>query len=201
MRFFLFVLFVIASRSALADLAVLDRFFNDVKTYSAQFEQVVLDEAKQPVQRSSGQLWIERPGKFRWDYAQPYEQQIIGDGNKVWVYDVGLEQVTVRSMATALGDTPAALLAGRGRLSDNFTVKALDRPGNLTWVQLEPKKKDSGFESIRLGFSGQQLAQMELADGFGQVTRITLSGYRENVAIDPGKFRFKPPPGVDVIEQ
>lgn len=186
---------------ASAAVPVLDHFFNDVKTYSARFEQVVLDEARQPVQRSNGRLWIERPGRFRWDYAQPYEQHIVGDGKKVWVYDVALEQVTVRPMPVALGDTPAALLAGRGRLADNFEIDQLDLPGDLQWVQLKPKKKEGGFDAIRLGFRGQHLAQIELADGFGQVTRIMLSDYRENIAIDPAKFRFEPPPGVDIIEQ
>ncbi len=114
---------------------------------------------------------------------------------------MGLEQVVVRSMGNALGDTPALLLAGRGRLHDVYEVKEL-RPKNMfEWVQLRPKKKDTGFEDIRLGFDRGVIRVVELIDSFGQTTRITLRDYRENARIDPAKFLFKPPAGVDIVEQ
>lgn len=181
----------------------LTRFFTSVKSYSARFEQTVIGPDRRGDQRSTGSLWIQRPDRFRWEYDAPYEQQIVGDGNKVWVYDVGLEQVTVRAMAQALGDTPAALLAGTGDLNRDFSVHALARKGSgdTEWIGLRPKNKDSGFEEIRLAFARERLAAIELVDGFGQTTRIVLRDYQENVKIDPGKFRFVPPPGVDVLEQ
>lgn len=179
---------------------VLERFFSDVKSYQAKFEQTVTDAEDRTIQRSSGELWIARPGKFRWDYAAPYEQKIIGDGAKIWVYDVGLEQVSVRPVSQALGDTPAALLAGKGRLQDRFGVRSLKRDGSpLAWYELRPKNKDGGYEYIRLGFAGKRLDTVELVDGFAQTTRIVLRDYRENPRIDPQQFRFVPPPGVDVI--
>lgn len=188
---------------ALAPLAhadVLERFFSHVKGYQAKFEQVVTDADNKAIQRSRGELWIARPGKFRWDYAAPYEQQIIGDGNKIWVYDVGLEQVSVRPASKALGDTPAALLAGKGRLEDKFAVRALAKSESpLGWYELRPKNKEGGYDLIRLGFAGKRLDTVELVDGFAQTTRIVLSDYRENPRIDPQRFRFLPPPGVDVI--
>lgn len=180
----------------------LTRFFKDVKSYSARFEQVVVDQDKKVTQRSSGQLWIHRPNKFRWDYAAPYEQSIVGDGAKLWIYDVALEQVTVRALSNALGDTPAVLLAGKGSLNDSFSVKKIPSDdASLTWFELRPKKKDSGFDEIRLAFARNRLARLELTDGFSQTTQITLSDYRENPRIDPFKFRFTPPPGTDVVEQ
>jgi len=199
-RFFLLLL-MIAPVAAAASLDNLTHFFNEVRTYSASFEQVVMDESGHPMQQSSGTMYIERPDKFRWDYVAPYEQHIVGDGRKIWIYDVGLEQVVVRSMANTLGDTPALLLAGRGRLSEVYDVKEL-RPKNMfEWVQLRPKKKDGGFEDIRIGFDKGVVRVLELIDSFGQTTRITLRDYQENKQIDPAKFVFKPPAGVDVIEQ
>ncbi len=199
-RFFLLLLTIVPVAAA-ASLDNLTHFFNEVRTYSASFEQVVMDESGHPMQQSSGTMYIERPDKFRWDYVAPYEQHIVGDGRKIWIYDVGLEQVVVRSMANTLGDTPALLLAGRGRLNEVYDVKEL-RPKNMfEWVQLRPKKKDGGFEDIRIGFDKGVVRVLELIDSFGQTTRITLRDYRENRQIDPAKFVFKPPAGVDVIEQ
>ena len=179
----------------------LQRFFRDVKTYSAHFDQVVLDEGLNLIQESSGNLWIQRPGKFRWHYDKPFEQHIVGDGEKVWSYDVELQQVTVRPMTGALGYTPAILMAGRGRLKDNFTVKPLGRQGSLEWTQMMPKKKDGGFEDIRIGFENGRIRVLEMVDSFDQTTRLTLSEAKENKKINPDKFSFKVPQGVDVVGQ
>jgi len=177
----------------------LRQFFANVKTINARFSQVVLDEALNTIQESSGTLWIDRPDKFRWDYDSPFKQEIVSDGEKIWVYDKDLEQVTVRPLAGGLGYTPAVLLAGRGRLEDNFVVKPLGQQGDLEWAQLIPKNKDGGFESVRIGFEQGQLRVLEMVDGFGNTTRVTLKAAKENVKIDPAKFQFTPPKGVDVV--
>lgn len=177
----------------------LRRFFHEVKSFEARFEQTVLDEAHHLIQESSGRLWIERPDRFRWEYDAPYRQHIVSDGKRIWVYDIELRQVTVRPMTGGLGDTPAVLLAGRGRLDDRFVIKDLGRQGKLDWAQLVPKRKDGGFEDIRIGFEDDKLRVLEMIDGFGQTTRVTLRAARENARIEPEKFRFTPPAGVDVV--
>ena len=177
----------------------LRQFFREVNSFSARFKQVVLDESLKPVQESSGTLWIERPNKFRWDYEKPYKQQIVADGKRLWVYDVGLQQATVRDLTGGLNDTPAMLLAGKGRLDDNFTIQPLDAQGNLTWVQLKPRDKDSGYDDIRIGFAQGKLRVIEMVDGFGQTTRVTLESPRENARIESARFSFTPPEGVDVV--
>ncbi|MCR4302076.1 MAG: outer membrane lipoprotein chaperone LolA [Sulfuricaulis sp.] len=177
----------------------LHRFFNEVNSFSARFKQVVLDERRNPIQESSGWLWIERPNKFRWDYEKPYRQQIVSDGKRLWIYDVGLQQVTVRTHSGGLGDTPAMLLAGKGRLNEKFTIKPLNVQNDLEWVQLTPKRKDSGYEDIRIGFTQGKLRALEMVDGFGHVTRVTLESPKENARIDSSRFSFTPPEGVDVV--
>jgi len=179
----------------------LRKFFTSVNSVQAQFSQVVLDEALNTIQESSGTLYIERPNKFRWDYDIPFKQEIVADGKQIWVYDKELQQVTVRDLTGGLGDTPAVLLAGKGRLEDRFTVKSLGEQGSLVWAQLIPKNKDGGFETIRIGFERGRLATLEMVDGFGQTTRVTLRNSKENIRIDPARFRFTPPKGVDVVGQ
>jgi outer membrane lipoprotein carrier protein len=201
-RFFLFAALALSAVAAQASAPQdLHRFFNQVHRYSAKFDQVVLDEAMNPVQESSGRLWIERPGRFRWDYSVPFEQHIVGDGKQVWVYDVELKQVAVRRMHGALGATPAMLLAGQGSLEATFTIKDLGRQGELDWVQMKPKKSDGGFDDIRIGFEKGRIRTLEMVDGFGQTTRVTLREAKENAPIAADKFRFQPPPGVDVITE
>jgi len=177
----------------------LRQFFREVNSFSARFKQIVLDESLKPVQESFGTLWIERPNKFRWDYDKPYKQQIVADGKRLWVYDVGLQQATVRDLTGGLTDTPAMLLAGKGQLEDNFTIQSLDAQDKLTWVQLKPRSKDSGYDDIRIGFAQGKLRVIEMVDGFGHTTRVTLESPRENVHIESDRFNFKPPEGVDVV--
>jgi len=200
---FISIFFMAAPAWAAGDLKSgadsLRHFFREVNSFSARFKQVVLDESLKPIQESSGTLWIERPNKFRWDYEKPYKQQIVADGKRLWVYDVGLQQATVRDLSGGLNDTPAMLLAGKGRLDDNFTIQPLDAQGKLMWVQLKPRHKDSGYDDIRIGFAQGKLRVIEMVDGFGHTTRVTLESPRENARIEAARFNFTPPEGVDVV--
>lgn len=177
------------------------RFFSEVQTYEARFEQVVLDEQQQPLERSEGRVWIQRPAHFRWDYAPPAGQQIVSDGERVWIYDVDLEQVTVRDFDTALGGTPAELLAGRGDFEDNYELTEIGARDGLVWIELYPRVDDSAFEVVRIGFEGEGLRALELVDGLGQITRIELFEAANNTSIGADMFDFTVPEGVDVIEE
>ena len=182
-------------------LMSLDRFYRDVKTFHARFEQQVFDEQRSLVDREKGEVWISRPGRFRWNYAPPDPQEIVGDGKNLWIHDVELEQVTVRGQAEALGRTPAILLAGEGGYEDAYEARDGGRRGGLDWVILRPREEESGFTEVRVGFLGRVLSVMELIDSLGQTTRIHFSEVAENRPIDPDRFRFQPPAGVDVIDE
>lgn len=174
-------------------------FFADVRSFKAEFEQTVFDENLRPLQSTAGTMVLERPGRFRWDYAKPYEQHIVGDGEKVWIYDVDLEQVTVRSQQEALGDTPAQLLSTTEPLETNFEITPLGEQKSVLWFELVPKAADSQFHRVRLGFDQQMLVRMELEDGLGNTTLLEFHEPKRNVALDNMLFRFEPPPGVDVV--
>lgn len=195
--FFSYGSFVYAADAA--SIKHLNRFYKNVKTFSASFTQVVMDESLTTLQESSGKLWIKRPGRFRWDYLQPFRQHIVADGKKIWVYDIELKQATFREMDGSLGHTPAFLLGGSGSLSKNFILKALGKQGKLDWVQMKPKKSDGGFENIRIGFENGKIRMLEMVDGFGQTTRVTLKDNRENKKMSNTRFRFQPPEGVEVV--
>jgi chaperone LolA len=171
-------------------------------THSAQanFTQEVQDRNGRRLQYSTGVMQFERPGKFRWEYRQPYEQLIVGDGKKFWLYDVDLEQVTVKKLDAALGSSPAALLAGSNEIESGFALADLDDRDGLEWLQAVPRSSESTFEKILMAFNARsELVVMELHDAFGNHTVLRFSGLKNNPALPPQRFRFTPPKGADVL--
>ena len=177
----------------------LDAFFKDVQSLRGEFSQTVLDPRMKVSEQAQGTLALQRPGKFRWDYKAPYHQLIVANGDKVWIYDMELEQVTVKAIGDAMGNTPAQLLSSGDSLEKSFTVIEQGKSGDLEWVELIPKQKDTSFEKVRLGFDQRDLRSMELIDNFGQTTRLQFSQLERNPKLVPSLFDFKPPPGVDVV--
>lgn len=187
------------SATAIEDLKL---FIRQTQTVQAHFSQALADRNARIIQRSSGIMQFERPDKFRWIYKTPYEQSIIGDGEKVWFYDHDLNQVTVRQFNIAIGSSPAALLAGSGSIEENFELVNLGKQEDIEWLEATPKSKDSTFEFIQMGFSQQgELQFMALRDNFGQTTYLTFSELNKNPELPDDAFKFVPPEGVDIISE
>jgi outer membrane lipoprotein carrier protein len=199
MRFLaLLSLLVVSSVQA----AAVDRFREFAKSTQAAragFEQKVYDKAGKLVQESKGSFVFQRPGKFRWVYAKPTDQVIVGDGERVWIHDRDLNQVTVRKLTAALGSTPAALLAGSADIEKAFELSEGGSRDGLEWLEARPREREAGFERVRMGFGPNGVQAMELTDHFGQTTLLRFSDMTRNPKVDPGEFRFTPPPGADVL--
>jgi len=195
------VMLATASVTAHADAVdTLQTFVREVKSGKAAFTQTVTspDGAKKKV--SSGTFEFMRPNRFRFAYTKPFEQTIVADGEKVWIHDADLNQVSSRRITQALGATPAAILAG-GDLEQAFDLSALPTQEGIAWAEAKPKARDGAFQSVRVGFRGQVLSAIEIVDGFGQRSLLQFSDWVPNAAIPPEAFRFTPPAGADVIEQ
>lgn len=201
MKRFLLSLVLVAAGAVHADAVdALRDFGREVKSGKANFTQTVTSPDGKRKKVSSGSFEFERPNRFRFAYAKPFEQTIVADGTKVWIYDADLNQASSRKLADALGATPAALLAG-ANLERDFTLKAQASDGGLDWVQATPKQAESTIQSLKLGFKGKDLAAMEIVDGFGQRSRLDFSAVQANVALAAERFQFKLPAGADLIEQ
>ena len=177
----------------------LNTFIATVSTFKANFEQTVFDANGAMLEQAKGLLSIQKPGKFRWDYLDPYPQHIIADGERIWFYDVDLEQVTVKPQQETLSDTPATLLSGNSLPEDQYRFKNIPSEDGLFWVGMVPKSADSNFQAITLAFDKHGLQQMIMLDSFGQKTRLVFTQIVENYQFGSDEFDFRPPAGVDVV--
>ena len=200
MNRFLFASFLILffSNSNAASVERFQSYLRTTQAAKADFQQKVFDKSGKLVQESRGNFAFLRPGRFRWTYIKP-PQLIVGDGERVWIHDADLNQVTVRRATRVLGATPAALLAGASDLAKSFELVEAGTKDGLEWLEAKPREKESGFDRIRLGMSVSGVEAMELVDHFGQTTVLRFSNMERNPQFDPGTFRFTPPKGVDVL--
>lgn len=198
---------VLGGSSALTCVALaapsgpLEHFFSKVKTFHAVFQQSVLTEDLELIDQSHGELWLSRPGRFRWNYGAPLEQVVMADGENLWIYDPGLEQAVLRDQDTALGDTPAGLLAGDTSPRRSYLVETLGNQGGIEWVSVFPKNSDAAFSQIQFGFETDILRMVQMLDPLQQITRIRFTDVKVNIAIPPEKFMLELSEGVDIIRE
>ncbi len=177
----------------------LREFLTNVETMSARFSQTLLDEDLAVVEVSAGNFAISRPGRFRWDYTEPYEQLILADGDRLWIYDAELEQASVRTVDAVLATTPAMLLSGDTDISAGYEIVDRGLEDDVMWAELTPRTDEAEFVRLRLGFMGGEIRVMELFDRLGQTTRVEFFDVVRNPVLGGELFNFSPPDGVDVI--
>ena len=198
---FLALAVALSATARAAGIDQLREFIENTRGAKAEFTQTVSARSGRKPQTSSGSFVFSRPGKFRWIYDKPYYQLLVSDGEKLWIHDRDLNQVTVKRIGKALGSSPAALLAGDNAFEKNFSVKNAESAEELEWIEATPNQPDGSFEWVRIGFRDNLPRAMELRDNFGQTTRLTFAALQANPALDAGLFRFTPPPGADVVSE
>jgi outer membrane lipoprotein carrier protein len=176
-----------------------EKYMDGLASWSADFTQTIDDGHGKILRSAAGKLSLQRPGKFRWDYTEPSEQLVLADGKQIWFYDKDLAQANVRDMDATLANTPASLLSGGAPVSSQFDITALPMKAGLQWYQLIPKRGNTDFQLVRIGFDHGELSSMFLADKLNQVTQLIFTHSSRNATFEPGLFSFTPPTGVDVI--
>ncbi len=170
-----------------------------ITTFAARFSETVSDPALKTHRHHRGRVWIERPNRFRWVYKTPHAETIVSNGRALWVYDIALEQVTVRPLSRGLGSTPAMLLAGTRSLNRLFVIRKLGLTAGLAWYRFTPRAHRGTFRRVEIGFQGRTLRVMKLWDRLGEETEIRFSHIRINGPVSPRLFRLRVPSGVAVI--
>jgi len=203
LRVFLVAAALLPLGAQAAALDALREFVRATRSGKTTFTQVVVNKSGKSSNPASGSFMFQRPGKFRWVYEKPYEQAIVGDGERLWIHDRDLNQVTVRKLDGALGQSPAAILSGNDDLEKNFEVKEGGTRDGLEWLIAVPKSRDTTFELVRIGMRVEGgvavLAAMELKDSFGQTSVLQFGMMERNPALAADAFRFTPPKGADVF--
>ncbi|MCU7816715.1 MAG: outer membrane lipoprotein chaperone LolA [Candidatus Thiodiazotropha sp. (ex Lucinoma kastoroae)] len=177
----------------------LERFLKDLNTLQADFRQTLEQQDDGPVYISHGVFYLKRPGLLRWEYDAPGEQLIVADGDRIWLHDIELEQVSHRSQQAALKGTPAQLLSDLAPITDHFQVNDLGEQDGLSWVELLPKEKEAQFASVRLALNDNRLQRMVMVDNFGQTTRFFFDNVQRNPTLNDALFKFVPPSMIDLI--
>ena len=202
----LFFAFLILSFNVLADgISDLNAFVNNISSMSSEFSQVVLDKKGLKLQDVEGVMLFKRPNKFRWDYLKPYQNQIISDGDRLYMYDQDLRQVSINSIAKVAGSTPLLIIAGKN-IEKYFTLKNIDDQvnnegnQNFKWVEAVPKEEGAGFSKVILGLTENKLSVMKIVDAFEHTTTISFKNAKYNVTLVDNDFLFKLPIGVDVVQ-
>ena len=199
MKYLILVLALIASPVFADDAAKrLKAALKNMDNLSAEFKQTLRNEDKKIVQQSRGTLAMQRPGKFAWIYTEPFEQRIVADGSELWIYDVELEQVTVKPMDEGLSNAPIMILMKQSDVSQQFRISEVGQRKFLYWIELKPNAADLEYSAIYIGLEDDSVRAMELQDQFGQSTQIVFENLRVGVVHNPATFKFVPPPGVDV---
>lgn len=175
----------------------LKKFNADTDGISGSFSQTV--KSKKRTQTTQGSFQILRPGLFKWEYTRPYKQTIVGDGKTIWLYDVDLAQVTKSSQNQTIGDSPAAILSNKTALESSYNLKEDGSNNGIDYVLAQPKRNNAGYQYIRIGFKGDNLAAMQLKDSFGNETSISFSNLNTKPNLSRNGFKFTPPKGVDVL--
>ena len=194
-----FLLFTLAGFAQAAAVDQLRSFLADTKTARGEFSQRVSAGKKPPV-ASSGRFEFERPGRFRWSYDKPYEQTIVADGQKLYIYDRDLNQVTVKKLGAALPASPASILFGTNDFERDFEVREDGERDGLAWIVARPRTRDTQFDAIHIGFKGGVPGAMQIADSFGQSTVLTFRNIERNPKLASDAFLFVVPNGADVLE-
>lgn len=179
----------------------LTSLLSQADTLTGRFSQLSLDASGTQLQETSGELALKRPGQFRWHTDEPMEQLLVSNGEKVWLYDPDLQQVTIQQLDQRLTHTPALLLSGDvSTISENFEVSHKE-VGDVIDFTLRPKARDTLFDSLRLSFRGGVINDMQLIDSVGQRTNILFMGVKMNEPLNSGLFQFEIPEGADVISE
>jgi outer membrane lipoprotein carrier protein len=178
----------------------LDAYLKGLNTLSAGFRQITLAADGGRMMESKGNFYLKRPGRFRWEYQSPVDQLIVADGDRVWLHDRELDQVSHQGQQQALNGTPAQLLATDEPIERHFEVYGWDAGDDREWVELRPKAGSGDVVRIRIGFDGERLDTLLMEDSFGQITRLSFFDIERNPTLDAKLFQFDTSVGGDFLQ-
>lgn len=200
---FLFFIFLTSVQNSNADNAKdpLQYFLTDLKTLEAKFVQILINENAEELEKTEGVLYLKSPRSFYWHYQKPYLQKIISNGNRLWIFDEDLEQVTIKNIDNSISKTPAGIILADDSIQEHFVQTSLGVIENFDWIELTPRYIEAQYDYIKIGFNKNKLGMMIIADNLGQTTRIDFSSVQKNTALSASFFNFDIPKNIDIFDE
>ncbi len=185
--------------------AAVDAHYNHLRTLEAEFTELYRGSGMERTE--SGTLWLKKPGKMRWEYRSPREKVFVSDGKDAWFY-VPEDRQARKEAAKKLEDvrSPLAFLLGKTKLEKELRGLSLApdvvplETGNVVLRGVPQAMADRVSEVVLEVTPGSQIVRIEIEEVDGAVTEYRFSGQKEDVAVGDGRFEFKPPAGVEVVE-
>ena len=199
--FLIFIYLIIVQASSANNNNPLQYFLTDLNTLEAKFFQTLINENGDNLEKTEGILYLKTPGSFFWHYQKPYEQKIISNGNKLWIFDEDLEQVTIKNIDNKIEQTPAGIILGNQSIKEHFVQVNLGIIDSYDWIELTPKDLDAQYKSIKIGFNNDNLGMMIIVDNLEQITRIDFADAKKNIKLSSEIFNFIVPDNIDIFDE
>ena len=199
--FLIFICLIIVQASSANNNNPLQYFLTDLNTLEAKFFQTLINENGDKLEKTEGILYLKTPGSFFWHYQKPYEQKIISNGNKLWIFDEDLEQVTIKNIDNKIEQTPAGIILGNQSIKEHFVQVNMGIIDSYDWIELTPKDLDAQYKSIKIGFNNDNLGMMIIVDNLEQITRIDFADAKKNIKLSSEIFNFIVPDNIDIFDE
>jgi len=199
--FLIFIYLIIVQASSANNNNPLQYFLTDLNTLEAKFFQTLINENGDKLEKTEGILYLKTPGSFFWHYQKPYEQKIISNGNKLWIFDEDLEQVTIKNIDNKIEQTPAGIILGNQSIKEHFVQVNMGIIDSYDWIELTPKDLDAQYKSIKIGFNNDNLGMMIIVDNLEQITRIDFADAKKNIKLSSEIFNFIVPENIDIFDE
>ena len=195
-----FIILFCLSLSVCAENNKLEKILIKLNSFNADFVQIVKDSTNQIIDESSGRVMFKKPNYFRWEYEVPSKNEIISDGEFLYLYDQDLKQVIVSKLNKQLGMSPAMLLVS-DNVHESFNTKLISNSSNIKKYEATPKDLERAFfKQVIFKFNLDRLKEIKVIDNFDNETIIQFFKVIQNQDINEGKFLFNYPDDIDVIK-
>ena len=199
-RFFTFILLFYLNINLLwaAPADELSNLLNKTIAFSGQFSQSVYDNKSQLIEEANGEVVFKKPHFFKWIYQAPHQNQIIGDGETVYIYDPDLSQVIMSKFSQSKNNNPANIFF-LNNIEESFKVTKILIEDEI-WYRCESKSKDIDYQSIEISFNEDKIHGMRVVDALQNKIIINFVNIIQNPNIDEASFLFNVPDNVEVIK-
>ena len=188
---------------AIAIVDAIQKQYDATDTFQARFIQKSYLKILGQSQKAEGSVSIQKPGKMKWNYRAPDRQILVSNDQGLWLYLPDEKQVTkMKAQSIYSSNTPALFLAGRGKLTESFTIGKVTEESGLYVAELIPRNRAQNLSKMVLlvDKKNYQIVGSRVYDNLGNKTEMMFSDIQTNPNLNKKLFQFEVPKGVELID-